>query len=320
MSLIGYIGFGRSSSPASGVYIDDLPGLVAAKLEAFTNPDTGTANEVWEKIERRAVNGLLSEVRNALQQNDTFAIDSVFQTSEAGDYVTDSTTSTGSGDWEGVRLKVAYTGRYAELSIPYVRLYADTSVSTTVRVYDSTSGVQLYTQDFTLTEGHNTLRVEQTYSVTTGSREFFIAYNSTGVDGVRVWNINGDSYTTVTPARWDGTGTPVEGNLDLNVTPGTMVVNYYLKCSVEAFIEAHREEFKQALFYRLAVEMAIESLHNDEMISRYNWDRDRLAADFDRYSEAYQAELSAVLDTMRIEYDGICVTCNSPVKYKNNIP
>ena len=69
--LTNYIGLRGCSTttPASGLYVNDLPGISLKAIVSLTNEEEKTYLELWDMIERRAQSRFSLDVREHMQKS-----------------------------------------------------------------------------------------------------------------------------------------------------------------------------------------------------------------------------------------------------------
>ena len=312
---IGLRGTCTDESPGSGLYINDLPKIDVGFMENLTNSESETFKDVWEKVELRGLNTFGSECKQLLRQSLDFPV--IRSSVQTGIWDSEGTTVKGNTKYYGYRIE-ARQSKYLALYLTSILFYSDSSVSIPIRVFDLSSGVTLYTNNFAVTEGVNILNINTEFDLSTGEGIFIaflqtLAYESIPVTEGIVPN-QGRNFFDINWGMMDSTAIPVEKNFTgADIDNYGMIINYNLLCSMDNYLCQNRGAISTALWYWLGYEFMQEwlagwagkninfdTLQDPDLIR--NW-RDGLKG-------MAQKELKNVLGSIEPEYDGICFECN----------
>jgi len=187
--LQDYIGLRGCSSttPPSGLYVNDLPGISLKQIVSLTNEEEKTYLELWDVIQRRAQNRFSFDVRE--QMGKAYKIKSINQGISVPGYSTGTGTTTADAEYGfTIEYDTMDTG-YVPSPLSYIHVqkvdvYAEVSGTYYLTFRDIDSGAIVYSVSSNLSIGLNTVEVNYTFNNV--ARLF---------GGIAL--INGNSYTSI---------------------------------------------------------------------------------------------------------------------------
>lgn len=317
--LHDYIGLRGCSTgqPVSGLYVDSLPGISRALLDAIADKEERTAEGVWENVQNLAIQQFEFDVLEALSGrfntkllknvNPELRLKKPYE-------VTDQTTDA----LQGVRLQFK-DGRYTRLNINALKVYsAETTTvnDVTFFVYDTFDGSLVYEKTVDVKPGVNVISVEWVIEPRLEYRYFFVGYESkfatiksrmqNEIDGCceDVWSDCCCDYLQVRGAFAEVATDPIiDANLEFGSDTFGLGLTYNVGCSIMAFICENRNLFKTAFYYLLGVKIMELRLQSERANAwtEINTDQNKewLGKNYDKYKKILQTTL-----------DMICLPCD----------
>lgn len=306
-----YITIDRSIPSRTGLYATDLPGLDLLLFDSLTKTEQADYLQCYDRIYNRAWTNLVSDISAMLQNK--FRVEYKLIARETSEF----NQSYPAGE-AGVKIKFSLP-KYARMHIISVGIKSNQDYESpdfTLNFYDDETGELLHTVSDSVTEGRNTINVDTDFEVD----ELFVAFDSaqyslSGTDnkyfsGCITW----DKLACTFPCGdgYVGSVTQVNG--------GGLNVKYNVICSIEKFVCENINLFKTSLWWRVALETAVERRFGNR-VNQFTMmqldDAERLQ---DFYNKQYQQELSNAIKSQKIYEDPICFTCNNVVDSKTILP
>lgn len=310
---VGLRGTCTAETPGSGLYINDLPKINISFMEDLADHEQATFKEVWEKVERRALATFGGFCKQMLRKSLSF--NTIKSGISTGTWDNDNSTVTGAGKYVGYRIE-CYGSKYLSAYVNYITLFTTTSGTVPIKVFDLSTGIELYTNSFAVTAGLNQLNINTEFSFET-SRYIFVCFDDTGISGRKVrdgvfWN-QGSEYCTDTFGRINLADAKIEQNFQGgSVEEWGIIVNFNLVCSIDNFICQHRDPLTLGLWYWMGYEFMQEWL-GDATGENINFntlqDPDIIRGWRDSMKSLAEGEISSVLMSVEPEYDGVCFEC-----------
>lgn len=331
LCLRDYIGLRDCSQgePASGLWVNDLPGISTELAEKSANREQvnflglweSTQAGAWERLRADVVAGLVSvNFNQTIYQTERPVLVKPFAWRDE---------STGS---RGVILR-SPVSRYSELVISGVYAYAQTGVETEVFVLDLQTQAVLATEAVVLVSGWNAVAIKPVrVELSTGLQEVYVGVEP--VPGLTLAEMTPRGLTISSPSGRDcGCGDVRElgvnfARLDDNFvalpSPGNPVVGVQaeFRCSLDRFICEHREAFKTVLWYSLGeslLQWKLNSYRMNAFTASLLEKTEKTAAG---YLGNYQSTLKQVLKTIPLGGSGLCFDCKDVrwVEYGGMMP
>jgi hypothetical protein len=301
--LIDYIGLTGcgESSPASGLFINSLPGISLKSIEQLADAEQKTYVGVWEDVQLRATKRLQLAIIAALSKN--YKVKSA-QYSLNTFPITESSVT---GAYSSPAFKFT-SNCYSPLQYHHIESITVRKVSNantiTVTVYNADTNAVLYNNTFA-----STGETKQTVTLA----EDFDATNII----VKV-SVNGGSYYE---DQWENIYFG-NGDIKAGVYTGSTFTesrygfgisfNYGLRCSIANLACHSKDLFALPLWYLLGSELMMERMVS-ERINKWTVDRkqaEELKAFYD--NEAEKA-LSQALAGANINDSDCCIECDPPI-------
>lgn len=304
---------------ACRLYVDTLPGIERNDFEFLTTQQTSIFSEVWEKVERRAVNRIAQDLANAM--SDRFEVRPIVEDIQTGIWELPHTPEALEPKLKGYAIDLRHS-RNIQAWISHVELYAQASLSDAIYIYDLYTGALLDTIPFTtLAAGFFTVTINRAYS----AKSLGVFYDGSVVQSMLTQAYSDAYYENICEpcactcthgycAKID-VGDPVTRD-NIAWSCSGMIVHYAIHCSLEDWICRNKGRISNILWYLVGVEFFMEVIASKRLneLTLISSDRlDQLAG----YANAqYQSALNAFTKGAKIE-DNVCVECKS--KYKRKI-
>lgn len=320
-NFIGLRGACNGSTPISGRYINDLPGVDLRMLSNLSNEEQADYDGVWNEIYRRSVGELESEVSIRMQKY--FKKSQILENTQSGYYKSPAVTESASAEYKGIA--ILYNGtKYTSVFVNEVGLYLSGSATVTIKVFDYRTGATLDTLSFSGTTGMNYFQINKEYYSYDKKAQIYICYDATAIASQET-NVfspydESSSESFVRGARISTVGTVLEANMTFEGNTYGLTVNFNIKCSVARLICSIRDSLVSPLYFKLAEQLLLERSMSDRLnkYTMFNAERaDELRAE---YIAKYNQSLDNVLNELEPIADGTCIECEKERSYQYLMP
>lgn len=329
-NLIGIRGECESTSPLSGLYIDDLQYIDIINANDTVGVGGKSGNDLLQKSINRAQGYLFNDIHQKLQPK--FQYSSVLNNDTIGFIDENYTTVSGSSNTlKGIEIEIDEYP-HLEVFISNISLFITTATTVNILIYDLIDGSLIATNPITTVA--NTVTTKDIYVKIPNRRQkqrLFIGYNSTGITSYKT-NIHQNSKGCNTCGGayyrnvWSLFKAKKIATSDAKVVPnlqnandtGGLSFNYSLNCSISNFLCGIRDSLAYPLLYRAGMEFLYEILAT----KRYNSTtiKTDTIKEFQAYfEEQYMQSLDNVLYNLRLPND-ICFQCQSKINIGTSIP
>ena len=324
--LNDYIGINwcNATPPASGLYVNDLPGLTLKSIDKTASDEQATFIQVWQQVQKRTLRMLGSAIISGF--NSRYRINQVYQLFDLGKRTILTTQQTTPAN-ESRGIEIALNSNASLLQVIYVQqvsLYLKAAQTVTIQVHD-TFGTLLDTFDVDGTQGWNTISIDKLY---TDTDRVLISYNAATTESPLLLineNHAADSLTACTgicDSRATIRGIKFTDTADItygNNAYGLSVVAT-IKCDYANLVCRNKQVFANALWYLLGAEVLTERIHSDRL-NRYTTIDAKKALELrDEFYAQYKTELGIALSTIQLNPTDYCLDCNQPVTLQTNLP
>lgn len=324
--LTNYITLDGVCSPetsVSGLTLNDHPEVRLGRLEDLTDKDFGSVQALFDRIYNRMLHEFESDVRTRMAKR--FSRRSVVESIVTGEYEKEEELTGTAAELRGVYLELKDSPNL-DLVINSARLYATGVATPDILIYDASTGRLLDTISTSLSAGYNTIQIDKAYSIAGRTQRFFICYDATAFEsyGTRLQAILpceclcGDfgDFAEVKGASIATGSTVLESELDKGNDTFGLILTANLVCGVANLICQNREDFKIAIWHRLAIEF-VRELEATDQLTAYTLMRDRTEARAMLHGTeerpgmlpVYYEVLDAVINDLHIADDDICFEC-----------
>lgn len=315
MCFSGYITIDRTEPSKSGYYVVDLPGITVRQLHDLAKDEQDDYQALFENIYGTAQINLERDVQEAIGER--FHYDQKLVSRETSKILA---TVNASAALSGVKIEFSLP-KYARLTIVSIGFYAEeNAISPEPAFYiykDDENGELLSTITAEVTEGRNTIQVEEYFEEDT----LFVAYNASDLQLRKTenkyysdWTYATDKLSCSFPCYFGQTGSVQQ------INGGGLNVKFIVTCSMEKFICENLPIFKKALWYRIGVDLMKERIVSDRVTRFTVISEERATELMGVYSEDYQKALAAATKTIKITEDPVCFLCKAAISTITDLP
>lgn len=325
--LRDYIGLrycGTTTAPASGVYINDLPGISLRQVTSLTDEETSTFVELWNVVQKRSELRFATDARASFAQK--YKIATSTYSNQIGSAITGTATAS-TGGFRGFTIELTDDEQYIPspftvISIQTLQFYASSGDATEVKevaIFDIVTGEKLFTTNVTLASGWNTVQVNTklfgTYNRVPS--RVFCGINSTGLS---LYDNEPPLYgsTDCCGVQIEGASTSLTTNItDADLTTASTMYGmggvFSVGCAWDALVCNNKEPFTRAYMYLLGVELMTELLYSAKVNSYTTIDRAKMATLRDEFMAEYKSALDQTVAGFDIGCD-CCVECSGQIQ------
>lgn len=335
------IGYPGETTPDSGLYVTQLPGVSLKSIDKIANEDQITFSGVWNDVQKRSLKKFDTAIINYFARK--FQLRRIHEDMQLPNaYIHSVEAQTAKAAvYRGFTYDLGFQASpLAKIHIEELQLFvlaSDLPIpggNVTVKVWefiDYQNGNLLAEYTFTnVVAGWNTLKVNKDYE---GVWKIFVGYDAMNITGV--WNpLNNNlgmfaqqsifQYEWPTPCRswlWGANSTTndyptlveLNNTFGLSATIGTRCFFDVITCSM-------KQLFSTAWWYCLGAELMIERMYSDRLNRYTTIDLKRAEALRYEFENIYQTELKAVMDGIDLVTWDCCLDCNAQVQLVHSIP
>lgn len=306
--FIGLSGCG-ASSPASGLFINSLPGISLKSVEQLADAEQGTYAGVWSDVQTRAQARLSMDVRAWLSKRYSIAtgIRSVALNSfSAPD---DGTITASDGvKFYGVMIDLDCLSSQFKSSA-----LSEFTISGIAINYDE-SGYALKTIDPETGEDFAPASLNA-INATYDNRKLFIGFNPTSTEHKNTpfeTDVNRCDFC-IKGGYWDGTTFTETSDNSYGV-----YLTVSVKCSIEPIICNNKDLFKLPYWYLLGSELMMERMVS-ERINQWTIDRNQAEELRAHYDAQYEKAIRQVCEGLTLNTSDACIECDPPIAIREAI-
>jgi len=311
--LIGYIGLRSVSSdvPTSGVYINELPGITTRQFTDVRSEEITDIEDEWDELESRAIRSFEVNIRKNLKKY--FKNYNLVNT-EASGYIDDNDiVDHGSGVYSGLYLDLYPQSENLKIVFNSVKLNLTSGQSFNVKIFDANTGKELFTKAVTGVAGLQTVKILQEFSLFDYNR-LFICYDT--AEPYKIYEM--PSGVSSYGANVSTSSSVISDNISGGETG--LIVDFSLKCGIDAFVAQRLELFQESFLYKLGLEFLKTSKYSEKMNRFTMLDSERRDQMIEDFEMNYKNSLDSVFEDLIVPDDGICFICNKSITQKVLIP
>ena len=338
--LIDWVGLDNcitTSTPPSGRYINELPGIEVMKLDQIANQDLSGFQDVWNRAQNRAGSRFANDIRrefakrfkkrNAIEFMKMVPSINVNNITNAQPNYSGHTIEL---DWQDCNIA---NSNYSAIHISYVTFYAIAAGTYTILILDLDSGLQLASYSLTAgVAGYSTAIINATFN----NRRIFVAIDQSAIQLVETnidnqWQLQTNSCGT---ARVKGATIPVADVVNYSSVNALLGSNTYgikttysVVCIWDNLVCNHPEYWTDAWMYLCAIELMNELMFTSRLNRftttdlnqqkkamsyynmMYNGGQDELGQVFDGY-------LYSAIDSITLDCHDACFLCNDLITFR----
>lgn len=314
---------GNTTTPPSGVYINDLPGVSLRLMTSLTDEETATFISLWTMIQKRAEMRFATDVRAAM--NKYFRISTVNQSTTLGKNITG--TATASSGLKGFTIELSDEPDFTPSPLTYIHVQtlffyadaADAAETKTITIWDLNTGTQLYTTTKVLAAGWNTIPVNQSFtnSFNRVPLQIFCAINTANTS---VYSMTPPSDIAINccgarvrAASTAETSAITESDLTFGSDTAGLSGIFSVNCAWDGLVCTNKEPFTRAYWYLLGVELMTELMYSAKVNSYTTIDRSRMIELRNEYGAEYSKEMEQVCSNIKLDCD-CCIECGDNIQ------
>lgn len=310
--LENYIGLLDVTTPTSGRYVNELQGIDTTKFGLVRKEEEATVLSAWNKVESRAIRRFEKSLMTwamKFYKNYSYVNNAV-----TGHYDNNNQASTNS-NLTGWFFDSSGYYKNLKLVIPWIDLYSDASVSSSIYVYNTVTGDLLDTITHSFTVGINRVVIRKEYPVWKYPK-LFICYDESEISTIKTNDMTWGSGISVVTKTVPKSISKVSANLT-GVSGQGLVVAFNMECSLDNFICQRISLFEEAYIYALGIEFCQEVLFSERISSYTLLNRDDAVALKDEFVKTYDDIIRGTLVGLKIDYrDDCCFECEREINYK----
>lgn len=303
-----YITIDNSIPSRSGLYAVDLPGVDILLLDSLAKREQADYKVAYASIYKRAWDNLVSDVEKALQAK--FYVDKKILSRETSEFL----TSTHTGGEVRIRIDLPKYARLHIISIGIKSLSAHSSPEAEFFFTDENEET-LYSKEAELVAGYNTINIDQDFEV----NDLTISYADIESYQSKNKYYPGYRYYSEVFCEFDCADNLYPGKVD-QLYGGGLNIKYNVICSVEKYVCDNINIFKQALYYRLGLELVVERRFGNRINEFTTMSAEDAQKLQDFFNTQFQQELLNATKAVNMKEDPICFNCKSSVSSANLLP
>lgn len=324
--LRDYIGVnycGNTTTPQSGLYVNDLPGVSLRLMTSLTDEEVSTFLTLYTAIQKRAEGRFRTDLRSAMSKY--YRIASVNQNTTLGKEITGAATPSSGSKGFTIELTddVDFTpSPMTYIHVQYLLFYADAGdagETKTVNIFDLNTGSTLYTTTVTLVAGWNTINVNRSF---TGgfNRVPLQIFCSINTSGTSVYSLNPPSDIAINccgarirGAQTSETTAVIKSDLTFVSDTAGLSGVFGVYCAWDGLVCNNKDLFNRAYWYCLGVELMTELMYSAKVNSFTTIDRARMIELRNEYGAEYNKELDQVCSNIKLDCD-CCIECGDSIQ------
>lgn len=325
-NYIGLRGCG-STTPPSGLYVNDLPGMSLENLVTLTNTDEPTYSDIWNMVQTRAQQRFGLDVRQEMGKH--YKLNTLMQGINVGNDV-GSLAASVPGGYVGFTIELIdenyefVPSPFASIHVQQIKFYCDSDVNgITFQILDLdattyTGGAVRWSSTVDIFEGENVIEVNQTFHnlYISPSWRLAVVVSTTNLAGL-VYDMNlpyNRSMMSCCDVRVQGISNDGAGNLFGNNTYGVSGI-FSIVCNWNAMICQNKTLFSRAYWYLLGIEVLTEQLYSSKLNQFTTVNLQRLNDLRAEYQVEYNKSLEQAASGLKLSCD-CCIECNESVQLR----
>lgn len=332
MCLTNYIGLKGCGlpTPASGRYVNSLPGVSIKVLDNIADSEKVTYIKVWEAIQERALSSFIANVSTELAKR--FRLKTILESLDLGELVDKASTTNASAQYRGFVYSVnCPSGSFKKSSLQVVHVQRIKYFATAdqqnvvIKIFDVDIQRELFSATINASEGWNYIEVNKSFK----TANMFVCYDATdnasallklnehteGCCDLCVKEIYGNNCTGTIKGCVSDISNPYQTTVSNNLHG--VSAEFSLLCSFDAVVCSNKKVFELAYWYKLGEEIMVERL----LSSRVNLTTiDQKDAEQARayFMENYAEHLKNAASGIDLDLSDCCIVCNAAISYQES--
>lgn len=321
-NYVGLRGCG-TSTPPSGLYVNDLPGISLKQVVSLTNEEEASWLDLWNMVQRRVQSRFSLDVREAMGKY--YKLNSLAQGINLGNMI-GSAAPTPAFQWQGFSVEMVEDGDYeyvpsplASIHVQELRFYAADMAPAAMdfKVYDLYTFQELFTYNLTPLTGWNTIPVNKTFhnNYSVNSWGIFCAYDGSAVSDYVPMDIpiyhNTPNCCDVRIRGANSTANVVSFTSDTYGLSGT----FSMVCNWDAIACQNKTIFARAYWYLLGIELLTEQLYSTKLNQFTTVNLQRANELRTEFQVEYMKALDQVAGGFKLNCD-CCIECSGSIQLR----
>lgn len=317
---IGLRGCG-STTPGSGLYINDLPGISLKQIVSLTNEEEATYLDLWAMIQRRAQQRFSLDVREAMGKS--YKLKSLTNAVNMGQVLADGTT-TSLLDYVGFTIELTPYQNYEYVPSPLNAIQVQelnffatgNETSANFTIYDIDTNTILFDKQVNLTGGWANIQVNQTF---VAQRIACVYFNTSDMPNFR--NIDLPLDHTVSSCCnvqvrgiESGNTTFTQDAIYTSTTYGLSGI-FNVVCTWDNLICNNKNIFARPYWYLTGIELLTEQLYSSKLNQFTTVNLQRAKELREEYQVEYMKSLEQVAGGFNLDCD-CCLECAGSVQLR----
>lgn len=331
------------NNPESELYVNSLPGISLASVDALANSEQATYAQVWADVQTRAERRFANAVNSELRKR--FRLKSIRNSISIPKKLNvESQVAAVVGELRGVIVDLALNDDFTQSNLQciYVQeawLWINTVPAANFNVqvyelwheagYDDTLAFDLELDVADLTTGWNRIPINETFN----SDKIFICYEADEIDSseLKISSYISDQLCSCVSYVYGGcNGATIQGaTADLSgdalsiISTGAnahgLSVTFSIQCRYDNLVCGDKNIFSTAYWYLLGNEIQLERLHTTR-INQWTMDRKEAEELRDFYQTQFESELTTAIMGVDIDQNDACIECNEIIRSYQTTP
>ena len=324
-NYIGLRGCG-STTPPSGLYVNDLPGMSLENLVTLTNTDEPTYSDIWTMVQTRAQQRFSLDVRQEMGKH--YKLNTLMQGINVGNDVGSLATSL-TAPYAGFTIELIdqnyefVPSPFASIHVQQIKFYCDDNVNGVLfEIWDLDiptpgQGKVKWTKTVDIVEGENIIEVNQTFHnlYISPSWRLAVVVDAQALTGL-MFDMNlpyNRSMMSCCDVRVQGFTYDGANNFGNN-TYGVSGI-FSIVCNWDAMICQNKTLFSRAYWYLLGIEVLTEQLYSSKLNQFTTVNLQRLNDLRAEYQVEYNKSLEQAASGLKLSCD-CCIECNESVQLR----
>ncbi len=322
------------NDPESELYVNSLPGISLAAVDALANSEQATYAQVWADVQTRAIRRMANAVNAELRKR--YRLKSIRNSINIPKKLNvENTTAAAVGELRGIIIDLALNDDYTQSNLQciYVQevwlwLNSVPAADFDVRVYemwqelgyDDSKAFEVTLDVGDLSTGWNRIPINSTFT----SDKIFICYEADEIESSELklsdqlsnqlcscvsYVYGGCDGATIQGSTADLTGDAVSV-LTTGQNAHGLTALFSIQCRYDNLVCGDKNVFATAFWYLLGVEIQHERL-NTPRINPWSMDRKQSQELLDFYQVRFEEELATAITGVSIDLNDACVECNA---------
>jgi len=322
-ALIDYIGVLGCGTvvPASGIYINELPGITLKGIDSIANSEQVTWLSVWSDIQKRAARRFENSVQKLFAVRYKIEKLKLNHCLNNSDYSVDL-INFNDPFWRGFSIKIepcnGSQSPMQSIFISTLRLYNSIHESTTIAVFDMATGDRLFEKTInTDAEVWTIIDVNQEFY----SPWIFIAYDSSTVSSYDLEIAESDSINACPCLTTPTFNVIVSGQESYDLESPTIVEAgtnsfgltgcFSILCSFSNIVAANKNLFADAWMNLLGAELMIERMYSERLNSYTTIGKKQAEELRDHFELQFEDSLKDTVKGIQLDDDDCCFSCET---------